>query len=323
MLGGSPFLISAHLRDREIGPIDWRRSFQVVVPSMELSVAMVALFFIAKAAVNVPLWEEASRAPSLPSKYHPPAGPEITKTYPPPSAKNTPPTTPATRSRPPATPPPQSQQPFDVTVEWAQFSIGGKGYGTNFWIDYASRDDCELSPIKAVYFIRIKNLQPVPATVIGYNVDVGGTPLVKVLHKIGFIVGVPDGQNLFGARGIMNRLKPGDTINFGQGPGFSMVQIAFDRDDFARSVILQLDLIENLLKTPLPPNVPVRGWAFFQSPSENAFSLAGQGHVTLETDDSRTFSYAFDLRNAHPDLDMLDRTITAKSFADLSGCRHP
>jgi hypothetical protein len=212
--------------------------------------------------------------------------------------------------------------PFSVSVEWAKFSIGGKGYGTNFWIDYQSRDECNLAPIQAIYFIRIKNLRRDPVTVIGYSVDVGGIPLVKAMTKIGVIVGIPVGETIFGAP-LMNRIKPGDPLNFGQGPGFSIVQIPLDKSDFSHGLLLQLDLIENLLKAPLPPNVPIRGWAFFQSPNENAFTLAGPGHITLETDDSRTYSYAFDLRNPHSELDMLDRTITMKSFVDLSGCKRP
>jgi hypothetical protein len=111
MLGGSPFLISAHLRDREIGPIDWRRSFQVVVPSMELSMAAVALFFIATAVVSISLSEEASRAPSLPSKYHPPVGPEISKTYRPPDKRKK--ITPKPPEPIQVTPPPTRPNPLD------------------------------------------------------------------------------------------------------------------------------------------------------------------------------------------------------------------
>ena len=84
-----------------------------------------------------------------------------------------------------------------------------------------------------------------------------------------------------------------------------------------------MDLIENLLKTPIQPNIPIRGWAFYQSPNENAFTVAGPGHITIETDDSRTFSYDFNLRNPHPELDILDRVMTAKSVIDLSNCKRP
>jgi hypothetical protein len=211
---------------------------------------------------------------------------------------------------------------FLVTVEWAKFSIGGKGFGTNFWIEYPSPDSCGLSPIQAIYFIRIKNLRSTPITVIGYSIDVAGVPLVRVQTGMGNIVGIPVNETIFGAP-IMGRIKPGDPIRFGQGPGFSMTQIPLNESDFAHGLVLQMDLIDNLLKAPLQPNIPVRGWAFFQLPNENSFSAAGAGHLTLETDDSRTFSYEFNLRNPHPDMDILDRAITVKSFADLSHCKRP
>ena len=214
------------------------------------------------------------------------------------------------------------EEPFSVSVEWAKFSFGGKGFGTNFWIEYPSRDSCGLSPIQAVYFIRIKNLRNVPVTVIGYGIDVAGVPLARVQTAMGNVVGIPVNETIFGAP-IMSRIRAGDPIHFGQGPGFSMTQIPLDKSDFANGLVLQMDLIDNLLKAPLQPNVPVRGWTFFQLPNENSFSAAGAGHITLETDDSRTFSYEFDLRNPHSEMDILDRAITVKSFVDLSGCKRP
>jgi hypothetical protein len=210
------------------------------------------------------------------------------------------------------------ESPFAVSVEWAMFSIGGKGYGTGFWAYYPSQNGCVISPIQAVFFIRVKNLRSTPVTVIGYSLDVFGVPLTRT--NMGSIVRIPQKGSAVGPK-KMSGYPINKEIHFGQGPGFSMVQFLLNESDFTQGFLLQMDLIENLLKTPLPPNIPIRGWAFYQSPNENAFSLAGPGHITLETDDSRTFPYDFDLRNPHPELDILDRVITAKSFIDLSGCK--
>jgi hypothetical protein len=214
------------------------------------------------------------------------------------------------------------EEAFSVSVEWAKFSFGGKGFGTNFWIDYSSRNDCSISNIQAIYFIRIKNMRNVPVTVVGYSIDVGGVPLVRVQTGMGNIVGIPLNGTIFGAK-VVNAIKEGDSIHIGQGPGFSMVQVPLDKSDFAHSWLLRMDLIDDLLKVPLQPNIPIRGWAFYQSPNENAFTVAGPGHITLETDDSRTFSYEFDLSNPHSEMDVLDRVITVNSFVDLSGCKRP
>jgi hypothetical protein len=214
----------------------------------------------------------------------------------------------------------KEESPFAVSVEWAMFSIGGKGHGTSFWAYYPSQDGCSISPIQAVFFIRVKNLRSMPATVIGYSLDVLGAPLRRT--NMGSIVYVPQKGSIAGPkRPTGYPIEKG--LNFGQGPGFSMVQFALNESDFTQGALLQMDLIENLLKTPLQPNMPIRGWAFYESPNENAFTVAGPGHITLETDDSRTFSHDFDLRNPHPELDILDRVIMMKSFIDLSGCRRP
>jgi hypothetical protein len=152
-----------------------------------------------------------------------------------------------------------------------------------------------------------------------------GFPLERIRTGMGRIVGTPnsiDGDFLHPKLKASN-LRPGDIINFGQGPGFSIVEVPLNQSDFSHSIILKMGLIDDLLKHPLQPNVPIRGWTFFQSKNGNAFTIAGPGHVTLETDDSKTLSYEFNLKNPQPELDNLDRIITVESFVDLSSCEHP
>lgn len=220
-----------------------------------------------------------------------------------------------------------NNEPFTVSVEWARFSIGGKEYGTSLWARYPSRSGgCGiLSPIRGIYFLSIKNNRSVPVSVVGYTIDVMGQPLVKVLTGLGTIVGTPNSidGHFFHPRLNVSNLRPGQAINIGQGPGFSMVQVPINQSDYSRAINLKMDLIDDLLKKPLQPGIPIRGWTFFQPKNENAFTIAGPGHVTLETDDSKTFSYDFNLRNPHPELDNMDRIIRIDSFVDLSDCEHP
>jgi hypothetical protein len=214
---------------------------------------------------------------------------------------------------------------FEVAVEFARISFGGKEIGTSLWIRYPSSDgSCGgLSPIQGMYFLRIKNNKNKPISVVGYGMDVSGTPLIRVRTRMGIIVGTPnviDGHFL-NSKVHLSDIKVGTVFDFGQGPGFSMVQVPLNQSDFFHGIVLKMDLIDDLLQKPLQPGATVRGWVFLQSPHDNAPTIAGAGHVTLETSDSKTFSYVFDLRNPHFKLDNMSRIITVESFADLSNCK--
>jgi hypothetical protein len=220
-----------------------------------------------------------------------------------------------------------SEEPFQVAVEFARVSFGGKDYGTSLWIRYPSRDgSCgEISPIQGMYFLSIKNRKNTPVSVVGYGIDSFGVPLIRVRTQMGAIVGTP---NVIDGHFLHPRLKFSDLVigqsfDFGQGPGFSGVTVPVNQSDFSHGIVLKMDLIDDLLQKPLQPGIPVRGWAFLQPPNNNAFTIAGAGHVILETDDSKTFSYAFDLRNPHPGLDNMHRIITVQSFINLSDCHKP
>jgi hypothetical protein len=217
--------------------------------------------------------------------------------------------------------------PFVVSVEFARVSVGGKSYGTSLWIRYPSRDgSCSgISPIQGMYFLSIKNRLDTPVSVVGYGVDSFGVSLPRVRTQMGMVVGTPnaiDGHILH-PKLLLNDIKAGSFFDFGQGPGFSMVTVPVNQSDFSHGIVLKMDLIDDLLQKPLQPGIPIRGWTFSQSPNDNALTIAGAGHITLETDDSKTFSYAFDLRNAHPELDNMHRIITVESFIDLSDCPRP
>jgi hypothetical protein len=217
--------------------------------------------------------------------------------------------------------------PFEVAVEFARASIGGKEYGTSLWIRYPSRDgSCGgISPIQGMYFLSIENKKNTPVSVIGYGIDSLGVPLIRVRTQMGTIVGTP---NAIDGHFLHPRIKFSDLVigrffDFAQGPGFSGVVVPLNQSDFSHGIVLKMDLIDDLLQKPLQPGIPVRGWTFLQSSNGNALTIAGAGHVILETNDSKIFSYGFDLRNPHPELDNMHRTITVESFIDLSDCHRP
>jgi hypothetical protein len=217
--------------------------------------------------------------------------------------------------------------PFTVAVEWARFSVGGKEYGTSLWVKYPSKSGgCGiLFPIRGAYFLSIKNNRNVPVPVVGYTIDVMGQPLMKVQTGLGTIIGTPNSidGHFFHPEWNVSNFRPGQTFDIKQGSGFSMVRVPINQSDYSRAINLKMDLIDDLLKSPLQPGIPIRGWTFFQAKNENVLTVAGAGHVTLETDDSKTFSYSFDLRNPHPELDNMDRIIKLDSLVDLSDCEHP
>jgi hypothetical protein len=222
--------------------------------------------------------------------------------------------------------PAEESDPFVVSVEYARISLGAEN-GTSLWIRYPSRDGgCGgISPIKGMYFLNIKNASSAPVSVVGYGIEVLGVSLVRVRTRMGAIVGTPnviDGHFLH-KQVKFNDLRVGYFFDFAQGPGFSGVTVPLNQSDFSRGIALKMDLIDELLQQPLQPGKPIRGWAFFQPPNENAPTIAGPGHIILETDDGRTFSYAFDLRYLHSDLDNMHRIITVESFINLSDCKRP
>ncbi len=201
---------------------------------------------------------------------------------------------------------------FAVAVEWAMLSYGGGEFGTPFWVSYRSPSGCSISSVQMVLFIRIKNLRSVPVTVIGYGVD-AGFPLVRLPTGSVFSL-MPPGKSLLGA-------KIGDVINFGQGPGFSMVNFPNNENDFSHAQLLEMESIDVLLNKPLEPNVPVRGWSFFEYPSEKAYSAGGPVRIHIKTDDTLTSSYEVDLKNPDPQWDVLKRPMKVISVVDLSNCK--
>jgi hypothetical protein len=141
---------------------------------------------------------------------------------------------------------------------------------------------------------------------------------------MGIVVGTPnaiDGHFLH-PKLHLSDIKVGSFFDFGQGPGFSMATVPLNQSDFLHGLVLKMDLIDDLLQKPLQPGTPVRGWVFLQA-NDNALTIAGAGHVILETDESKTYSYAFDLKNPHSALDNMHRVITVESFIDLSDCPRP
>jgi hypothetical protein len=218
----------------------------------------------------------------------------------------------------------EKRDPFVATVEYARVSVGAEN-GTSLWFRYPSGNGgCGgISPIKGLYFLNIRNASNAPMSVVGYGIEVLGVPLVRVRTRMGIIVGTPnviDGHFLHHEIKI-NNLRVGSFFDFAQGPGFSMVTVPLNQSDFSRGIALKMDLIDELLQQPLQPGKPIRGWAFFQPPNPNAPTIAGPGHLILETDDGRTFSYPFDLRYPHSDLDNMHRVITVESFLNLWDCK--
>jgi len=200
--------------------------------------------------------------------------------------------------------------PFSVVVEWAMVSYGGEEFGTPFWVRYRSRAGCSISQAQLVLFIRVKNLRNIPLTISGYGID-AGFPLVRLPTESVFSL-MAKGKSLLGA-------KIGDVVNFSQGPGFSLVHFPKKDNDLVNAQLLELETIDTLLNKPLEPNLPIRGWAFFEYRGKE-FSMAGPVKIHIKTDDGQTSSYDADLKNPEPEWDVLKRPMKVVSVVDLSNC---
>jgi hypothetical protein len=221
----------------------------------------------------------------------------------------------------------EETNPFVVSVEYARIAVGN-GSGMGLWIRYPSQNGgcAAISPILEMYFLSIRNKQDKPVSVVKFGIEVyGGMLLQNVRTDMGQIAGTGDAidGHFLNPRLKMRSIPNGQSIDFGQGPGFAMSTLPLAETDFSNGAIFKMNLISDLLQNPVQPNIPVRGWAFFQPKDANSRPLAGIGRVLLQTDDrQQIFYYPFNLQYKFSELDNEHRIITLESHVDLSDCKH-
>jgi hypothetical protein len=208
---------------------------------------------------------------------------------------------------------------FAVAQEFPILSFGGNKYGTRFWLRTPTPRGCTLYQAQAVIYLRIENLRPYPVTVVSYTLK-AFKPMVRLSalnHSI-FGLSAP-GESFYGATRI------GEVVPAQQGSGsFAWSQISSDNLDFSHAKLLEMDTLDEQIVKPLTPNVPVRGWAFFEYPLDKEdymTAIATRLSISIKTAErDEPFSYPLRVENGDPNGDVLPRDWKVKDIADISSC---
>lgn len=210
------------------------------------------------------------------------------------------------------------EDPFSVAEEIAFLSHGGNKFGTRFWLRVPAPWGCVLYQAQAVIFLRIENVRPYPVTIISYNIE-AIKPLIRLsaFHHLIFGIGAP-GESFYGATRI------GEVVPARQGPGmFAMSYIPFNGLAFNQAKLLEMDVLDEQIIKPLAPNVPLRGWAFFEYPVDDEYFMMVMPQnltITIKTDRGESFSYPLPLQYGDPNGDILPRDMKIKDIVDVSNC---
>jgi len=224
-----------------------------------------------------------------------------------------------TKKKIPAKPEEKGEPPaFAVAEELSILSSGGNGYGTRFWLRTPTPRGCTISQAQAVIYLRIENLRPYPVTVVSYTLE-AIKPMIRLsaLHHSIFGMSAP-GESFYGATRI------GEVVPAQQGSGlFAWSQILPNKLDFSRAKLLEMDTLDEQIIKPLAPNVPVRGWAFFEYPLDKEdymIAIATGLSIRIKTERGELFLYSLPVENGDSNGDVLPRDWKVKDIVDVTGC---
>lgn len=206
---------------------------------------------------------------------------------------------------------------FAVAVETRIFAPPGGGLGTSFWAGSLAPGGCALKSVQAALFIRITNLQKERTLITAYSLEAMGIPLTRLkmnLYRPFVILG----------KGV---LRPSNQ------PGAAAVQIPVPQGGIGSLVTFKLDDAYPAEARPihsdfLDPQIAghylehkqmVRGWSYFQYPSQGAVFPA---RLTLKISDEtgQSFSYSIPDKGSDQNTDAMSRTMSFGPTVDLSAC---
>lgn len=212
-------------------------------------------------------------------------------------------------------------EPFFATVELRMASFGhdpsGKETGTGFWFWHPSAPGCVISPTHAVLFIRLENLRSTPVTITHFSVEVNQGARWEKLIRLPLEEGRPlfIGKNGF-AKG--NRLP----LHFPEATGqFYLLNTPLKEGDFARAAALTMDTLDSQIRTTIPPNKPIRGWAFFRYADTKHPAIPIDVRINITDELGKTYSYPVPSKNGNPNEDTQLRLIQVVDVTDVSACR--
>jgi hypothetical protein len=207
---------------------------------------------------------------------------------------------------------------FSVAEEFPILSPGGNDLGTKFWLRTPTPKGCTISQAQAALYIRIKNLRPYPVTVVSYSVE-AAEPLIRIPTPNRSILGInKPGMTFYGAT------KAGQVIPVTQGSGLAaMSETPFDGLDFSKAKVLEMDSLDEQIAKPIAPDIPIRGWIFFEYPVDQfgyVSVLYKNLVMKIKTNRDGSFSYWLRMEPGDPNGDVLPRNIKIKDVIDVSDC---
>jgi hypothetical protein len=207
---------------------------------------------------------------------------------------------------------------FSVVVEYRMISTPGNG--TGYWALSTGPKGCTVTHSNLVLFLRITNLQNHRAMISGYKVFSGDEEMIRLHAEREQILWMFP-KNWRDSLG-RSQLPGGRTIHFDYGTrgGQASLLTYSIREAHASQAlpIHEANFLDRLLvNTALDPNIPVRGWAFFQVPSDGAIL-----DTALMLTDETGHSYTYPIKDieSDPNADILPRDMTTSPSIDVTSC---
>jgi pimeloyl-ACP methyl ester carboxylesterase len=208
----------------------------------------------------------------------------------------------------------QPASPFAFAVEVRMVSPGA-GFFTGFWLEQGTLQNCSLTPIDDLVFLRITNVQAVPKTVVNYTLEHESDGKWEHLKR----VNLSSGYTLL-------TLQPGavpgvgKTLNFpsnGEANGYPLMSISIGNVDFKQAGVMTFPIFDVLIGgQTLTQGQTIRGWAGFQSPR----MVEGSLRMELTDELGKIYSITPTVVKGGVDEDVAPHLMTIASLSDASGC---
>lgn len=202
---------------------------------------------------------------------------------------------------------------FSAEVE-LRVSSHGDGYYSGFWAMWNRGNDCFISPLDALLFIRITNLKSKSTMVTGYQVEVKDGKSWRRLHKIDLRNSTAIFTSL---RGFPYRAGPASIT---LPPGAILLNRPFDDYALTNSGVVAMELIDGVLeKKSLGSGESTRGWVAFDY-AHQKIDMRNDVHLTLTDEQGLKTSFIIALDVDKEQANLLQHPITLGPSFDVSRC---
>jgi hypothetical protein len=211
----------------------------------------------------------------------------------------------------------KAEDAFAVAVETRIFVPPGGRFGTSYWAGSLAPGGCALKSVQAALFFRITNLQKERTRITAYTVEAMGVPLTRLK------------MNLYRPFVILGKghLRPSNQSSSAaiqmpvpQGGIGSMVTFKLDDAYPAEARPIEAEFLDpQIAGHYLEHKQMVRGWSYFQYPTQGAI-FAAQLTLKISDETGRSFSYSIPDTGSDQNADAMSRMLSFGPTVDLSAC---